>query len=78
MGQPALSLAAKLVQRSGKAGVDVPLPPADGPDAGIGGKLLALVAEAVHAGIDPELALRSTAREYADAIRNQENIESPG
>ena len=74
LGQPALSLAAKLMQRSGKAGLTVELPPADG----IGEKLLALVAEAVQAGIDPELALRTSARGFRDAIRRQENIESAG
>jgi XTP/dITP diphosphohydrolase len=63
--QPALSLAAKLVSRSSRAGLVVPLPAGDG----IGERLLAVVAEAVQAGIDPELALRTSAREYRDAIR---------
>lgn len=74
MGQPALSLAAKLVQRSGRAGLAVEPPPPDG----IGEKLLAVVAEAVQAGIDPELALRDTARAYADAIRHQEHSDISG
>ena len=62
------------MQRSGKAGLDVELPP----DDGIGGKLLALVAEAVQAGIDPELALRTSARDFRDAIRRQESSEPAG
>jgi len=67
-GQPALSLAAKLVSRSRRAGLDAPLPATDG----IGERLLAVVAEAVQAGVDPELALRSTARGYAETIRQHE------
>lgn len=74
MGQPALSLAAKLVSRSGRAGLNVPVPAGDG----IGEKLFALAAEAVQAGLDPELALRATARSYAESIRAQENVESTG
>ncbi len=70
-GQPALSLAAKLVGRSSRAGLDVPLPTGDG----IGERLLAVVAEAVRAGIDPELALRATARGYRDAILAREQDE---
>lgn len=70
LGQPALALAAKLVGRSGKAGLAVPLP---APQAGgFGERLLALVTEAVAAGVDPEHALRETARAYRDAIRDQE------
>ena len=70
-GQPALSLAAKLVSRSRRANLDVPLPAGDG----IGERLLRAVAEAVRAGVDPELALRSTARQYRDAIRQQEGAD---
>jgi XTP/dITP diphosphohydrolase len=70
-GQPALSLAAKLVSRSQRAGLDVPLPAGDG----IGERLLALVGEAVQAGLDPELELRRAARDYRDAIRRQEQDE---
>jgi XTP/dITP diphosphohydrolase len=70
MGQPALSLAAKLVNRSAKAGVQVPLPSGDG----VGERLLALVAEAAAAGVDPELALRDTARRYRAEIRAAEGV----
>jgi XTP/dITP diphosphohydrolase len=71
LGQPALSLAAKLVGRSRRAGLDAPLPAGDG----IGERLLAVVAEAVQAGVDPELALRSTARGYAEEIRQRERAD---
>jgi XTP/dITP diphosphohydrolase len=68
LGQPALALAAKLVSRSSRAGVTVP-PPAGN---GIGERLLAVVAEAVREGIDPEQALRATARAYRSTIRELE------
>jgi XTP/dITP diphosphohydrolase len=69
LAQPALSLAAKLMSRVARAGVHVdPLPETDD----IGARLLALVAEARAAGIDPEAALRTTARQYADAVRAAE------
>jgi XTP/dITP diphosphohydrolase len=74
LGQPALSLAAKLVSRSRKAGLHVALPAPDG----IGERLLALVAEAAEAGVDPELALRAAARDYRDAIRSQEQRSAQG
>lgn len=72
LGQPALSLAAKLVSRTRRAGVIVPDPSGDG----IGEKLFAVVTEAVQAGIDPELALRRTARAYGDAVREAETSAS--
>ena len=68
MGQPALALAAKLVSRSSRAGLPVALPDGDG----IGERLLAVVADAVRAGVDPEHALRETARHYRDGIRARE------
>src|SRR5882757_5721107 len=63
MGQPALALAAKLVSRADRAGVDVPIE-----GDGIGERLLAVVRDAVAAGVDPELALRETARAYRDGL----------
>ncbi|MDQ1732766.1 MAG: hypothetical protein QOK10_2925 [Pseudonocardiales bacterium] len=69
MGQPALALAAKLISRARKEGVHAALPA----DSGIGARLLAVVAEAVQAGIDPELALREAARDYRDAIKAEES-----
>jgi XTP/dITP diphosphohydrolase len=66
MGQPALALAAKLVSRAQRAGTDVPIA-----GDGVGPRLLALVREAVIAGVDPELALRETSRAYRDALAGQ-------
>jgi XTP/dITP diphosphohydrolase len=66
MGQPALALAAKLVSRAQRAGTDVPIT-----GDGVGPRLLALVREAVIAGVDPELALRETSRAYRDALAGQ-------
>jgi XTP/dITP diphosphohydrolase len=63
MGQPALALAAKLVSRAGRAGVDVEVSAND-----IGDRLLAVVREAVAAGVDPESALRESARALRDAL----------
>jgi len=74
MGQPALSLAAKLVNRSRKAGLNATAPAGDG----IGEKLFAIVAEAVQAGVDPELALRDTARRFRAEIQRQERSEPTG
>jgi XTP/dITP diphosphohydrolase len=68
MAQPALALAAKLVSRSERAGLAVALPAGDG----IGEQLFAVVSSAVQAGVDPEQALRRSAREYAEAIRARE------
>lgn len=64
MGQPALALAAKLVARARRAGLTV----APEPAGGFGDRLFALVDEAVAAGVDPELALRETARAYRTAM----------
>jgi XTP/dITP diphosphohydrolase len=63
MGQPALALAAKLVSRAGRAGLDVEVSAND-----IGDRLLAVVREAVAAGVDPESALRESARAFRDVL----------
>ncbi|MFI6037631.1 nucleoside triphosphate pyrophosphohydrolase [Streptomyces sp. NPDC051315] len=68
--QPGLALAAKLSSRVRTAGLDVPLPPAEG----IGYELLALAARAESEGVDPEAALRAAARAYRDAIRGVEGV----
>ena len=83
-GQPALSLAAQLQRRAGRAGLSasrddaasVGAADADG-DAGLtgerlGAELMALVARAQAAGLDPELELRAAARRFADEIRERE------
>jgi hypothetical protein len=38
----------------------------------VGGRLLAVVAEARAAGVDPEAALRAAARDYAERVRAAE------
>jgi XTP/dITP diphosphohydrolase len=71
-GQPALALAAKLIGRSGRAGL--PVQPPVGP--GIGERLLALVGEAVADGLDPEQELRRAARDHAERIRQAEQVKA--
>jgi XTP/dITP diphosphohydrolase len=80
-GQPALSLAAQLQRRAERAGITVSTDgPAPGSAAdtteltsdGVGDALMALVAWARQAGIDPELELRAAARRFADAVRERE------
>jgi XTP/dITP diphosphohydrolase len=68
LGQPALALAAKLIARAERAGLEV------NPDSGepIGERLFGVVRDAVAAGVDPEAALRHTARAYRDAMRGAE------
>ena len=83
-GQPALSLAAQLQRRAGRAGL-APSRDGAGPvgsadsdgDAGLtgerlGAELMALVARAQGAGLDPELELRAAARRFADDVREHE------
>ena len=68
LSQPALSLAAKILQRAERAGVAVPLPAG----SGLGETLLWLVADARSQGLDPEAALRRSALELAAEIRRAE------
>lgn len=82
LGQPALSLAAKVISRSRKAGLDVPVPGTVAvpdqidPDT-IGTLLLAAVDLATRHGIDPETALRSAALRHRDTIRTAEATPRP-
>jgi XTP/dITP diphosphohydrolase len=69
LNQPALALAAKLVSRARRAGLDVP--PQTGGD--IGARLLAVVADAVAADVDPETELRRAARELRAELIRQES-----
>jgi XTP/dITP diphosphohydrolase len=62
LGQPALTLAAKLQKRGARLGV--PVPPYDG----LGGELWELVARCREQGVDPEQELRRVAREYRDRL----------
>jgi XTP/dITP diphosphohydrolase len=68
-GQPATALAAKLVNRTARAGLPAELLPA-GP--GVGEQLFAVAATAKLAGIDPEAELRTAARRFADSVRAAE------
>ncbi|MER7168855.1 nucleoside triphosphate pyrophosphohydrolase [Micromonospora sp. NPDC000207] len=80
LGQPALALAAKILDRAGRIGLTVPPPAADAstdPAARLGAELLATVAAAHAAGLDPEAALRHTTLAYADALRAAEQLTRP-
>lgn len=69
-GLPALALADKLLERTNKADLTVPLPDSDVDE--IGPALFALAVRARAAGVDPEQALRDTIRRYVEAIRSAE------
>lgn len=60
LAQPALALAAKLVSRARRAGLDV----TPSGSSALGEQLFALVRDAVDNGEDPETALRETVRSY--------------
>ncbi|MEP7020006.1 MAG: MazG family protein [Pseudonocardiales bacterium] len=64
LAQPALALSAKLVARAARADLDV----TPAPSGEFGERLFTLVREAVAAGVDPESALRDTARAYRAAM----------
>jgi len=69
LGQPAVALAAKLVQRTGRAGFPVDLLP-EGDDTGTA--LFAVTALAKLAGEDPETELRQLCRRFAANVREAE------
>lgn len=75
LAQPALALAAKILERAARAGLDVPVPPQpstlDTTDA-LGTGLLAIVAAAHTRALDPEAALRRAALSYAESVRTLE------
>ena len=72
-GQPALSLAAQLQRRAARAGFPLDSDSGSGSEDGsVGAELMALVARARSAGVDPELELRETARRFADQVRTWE------
>jgi XTP/dITP diphosphohydrolase len=77
LAQPALALAAKILTRARRAGLDVPVPghpPAEVRDGdALGRALLALVAAAEDRGLDAEGALRRAALAHADAVRAAES-----
>ena len=68
-GQPAVALAAKLTSRTARAGLPPDLLPAGD---GVGERLFATAAAATLDGDDPEAALRTTARRFADDVRSAE------
>lgn len=69
MGQPAVALAAKLVQRARRAGVpDDLLPSGDEP----GAALFSQVTAALDAGAEPESELRDAAKAFAAKLRAAE------
>ncbi|MFC0004571.1 nucleoside triphosphate pyrophosphohydrolase [Micromonospora siamensis] len=75
LSQPALALAAKVLDRAARVGLAVPPPLAESqvdPEARLGAGLLATVAAARQAGIDPEAALRRATLGYAEAVRAAE------
>ncbi|MGK5738377.1 nucleoside triphosphate pyrophosphohydrolase [Micromonospora sp. URMC 103] len=75
LSQPALALAAKILERASRVGLAVPPPLAEGqvdPEARLGASLLATVAAARESGLDAEAALRRAALAYADAVRAAE------
>ena len=69
LGQPAVALAAKLTTRATRAGFPADLLPT-GSD--VGERLFADVARVRLAGDDPEAALRTAARRFADDVRAAE------
>jgi XTP/dITP diphosphohydrolase len=65
LSQPALALAAKILQRVQRAGLSVALPSG----ADLGSVLLRTVAHARAEGLDAEAALRAAVLDYAAAVR---------
>lgn len=76
LGQPALPLAAKLIHRAGKNGVELPpielqeIQRGEVSEKSVGDALMAIVELADKNNIDPESALRSAALAYAEKLRN--------
>ncbi|WP_439663164.1 MazG family protein [Lentzea sp. HUAS TT2] len=70
LGQPAVALAAKLVQRTKRAGFPVDLLP-EGDDTGT--TLFAVTALSKLAGEDPETELRQVCRRFAANVREAES-----
>jgi XTP/dITP diphosphohydrolase len=62
LSQPALALAAKLQKRAARLGAPVPA------YGGLGGQLWDVVARCRQEGVDPEAALRATARAFLDRL----------
>jgi XTP/dITP diphosphohydrolase len=69
LGQPAVALAGKLGQRSGRAGIPLDLFPEGSNTAA---QLFRIAATARRAGVDPEGELRALAKEFALEVRAAE------
>jgi XTP/dITP diphosphohydrolase len=69
LGQPAVSLAAKLTQRATRAGLPADLLPGN---ETVGAALFAIAASAVVVGLDPEGELRAAGRRFAADLRAAE------
>lgn len=69
LGQPAVALAGKLGQRSGRAGIPLDLFPAG---SGAAAQLFRIAATARRAGVDPEGELRALAKQFAKDVRAAE------
>jgi XTP/dITP diphosphohydrolase len=69
LGQPAVALAAKLTSRTARAGLPADLLPAGDE---LGERLFTAAARAKLDGTDPEAALRTAARRFADDVRAAE------
>jgi XTP/dITP diphosphohydrolase len=72
LGQPAVSLAAKLTQRATRAGLPADLLPHTDSTADVGAALFALAASAKLSGVDPEGELRAAGRRFAGDLRAAE------
>jgi len=77
LGQPAMSLATKIIYRSEKSGYRVPIahPVEIAPDISeseLGEVLFGLIDQAQAAGLDPEVALRAATKKYIEAIKQYE------
>ncbi|MDP9182792.1 MAG: MazG family protein [Actinomycetota bacterium] len=72
LGQPALALAAKLQRRAARLGAPVPagtaISTAPDPAGVLGAELWDLVTRCAEEGVDPEVALRTVAREFRDRL----------
>ncbi|MET8082675.1 nucleoside triphosphate pyrophosphohydrolase [Micromonospora sp. NPDC005237] len=80
LSQPALALAAQILERATRNGIEVPPPLAAtqvDAEARLGASLLATVVAAREAGIDPEAALRRVTLAYAQAVRAAETQPAP-
>ncbi|GIJ32975.1 nucleoside triphosphate pyrophosphohydrolase [Micromonospora sediminimaris] len=80
LSQPALALAAKILERAARVGITAPLPAPEAqpdPETALGAHLLAAVAQAHAADLDPEAALRRTTLAHAQTIRTTESTPPP-